>query len=275
MATMACRDCEDPLTEENHKEYHKCRCRDCYNRKARERRKRRYETRPEFREKEQARARERLRDPEACASYLGKPCMDCTVPLTEDNHKDYTGPRCKVCYRKVKRDRKRVKYQADPEFREKLQERCRQYHKDPEKRALINERRRKHYAEDPIFRLRINLSNRINDALKSESKSANTEWLIGMPFDQFKDWIETQFEPDMTWDNHGDHWEIDHVRPCASFDLTEEAQQRACFNWSNQRPTRVSENREKEDKLLPALIAQHAEKVAIYADRHSLDVTSS
>ena len=52
-----------------------------------------------------------------------------------------------------------------------------------------------------IFRLRINLSNRINDALKSESKSDDTENLIGIPFAQFKNWIEFQFDTDMTWEN--------------------------------------------------------------------------
>jgi hypothetical protein len=39
----------------------------------------------------------------------------------------------------------------------------------------------------------------------------------------------------MTWKNHG-LWDVDHIKACTNFDLTDSEQQRACFNWSNLQP---------------------------------------
>jgi hypothetical protein len=40
----------------------------------------------------------------------------------------------------------------------------------------------------------------------------------------------------MTWENHGMVWEIDHIKPCSSFDLTDLKQQQECFHFLNQQP---------------------------------------
>jgi hypothetical protein len=40
----------------------------------------------------------------------------------------------------------------------------------------------------------------------------------------------------MTWENHGDIWEIDHIQPCSSFNLTQEIEQQKCFYYTNLQP---------------------------------------
>jgi hypothetical protein len=40
----------------------------------------------------------------------------------------------------------------------------------------------------------------------------------------------------MTWDNHGDVWEIDHIIGCINFDLTDIEQQKKCFHYTNLQP---------------------------------------
>jgi len=50
------------------------------------------------------------------------------------------------------------------------------------------------------------------------------------------------------WDNYGSGWHIDHIRPCSSFDLSDEEQQRACFHHSNLQPLWVKDNLEKGSK---------------------------
>jgi len=52
----------------------------------------------------------------------------------------------------------------------------------------------------------------------------------------------------MTWENHGVLWEIDHIKPCAAFDLTDSKQQHECFHYSNTQPLYYSDNRTKKDK---------------------------
>jgi hypothetical protein len=49
--------------------------------------------------------------------------------------------------------------------------------------------------------------------------------------------IEAQFLPGMSWANYGRKgWEIDHIKPCASFDLTQHDQVLLCFHYTNLRP---------------------------------------
>jgi hypothetical protein len=45
----------------------------------------------------------------------------------------------------------------------------------------------------------------------------------------------------MTWENI----HIDHIRPCASFDLSDPEQQKLCFNYKNLRPMLAHENLSK------------------------------
>ena len=39
---------------------------------------------------------------------------------------------------------------------------------------------------------------------------------------------------------------LDHVKPCASFNLQNEKEQQLCFNWSNLQPLEASANISKK-----------------------------
>lgn len=96
------------------------------------------------------------------------------------------------------------------------------------------------------------LAARIWHALKARvSKSAKTEQLLGCTIPKLKDHLQGQFRPGMTWDNYGE-WHIDHIRPCASFDLTDPEQQKACFNFTNLQPLWARENLSKGAKYSAA-----------------------
>jgi len=69
-----------------------------------------------------------------------------------------------------------------------------------------------------------------------------------MGWQEFTIFIRGQFRPGMSWDNHGLVWHLDHVRPCASFDLTDPEQQRICFRWDNFQPLFAKENLQKGSK---------------------------
>ena len=54
----------------------------------------------------------------------------------------------------------------------------------------------------------------------------------------------------MSWKNYGKAWHIDHIIPCAKFDLTDPRQQLICFNYLNLRPCFAQENIQKGKKIL-------------------------
>jgi hypothetical protein len=133
------------------------------------------------------------------------------------------------------------------------------YAKNPEKmrarrrewRAANPERSRETWSrwmEVPANRIAHNLRHRIKHALKGCAKKSSAKALLSMPLEEFRIYIQGQFRPGMSWENYGLVWELDHIRPCASFDLTDPAQQRECFHWSNHQPLFVAENRSKGAK---------------------------
>lgn len=103
-------------------------------------------------------------------------------------------------------------------------------------------------ATDPAFKILSNLRNRVSKFVRGMNKSESTLELLGCTVDELKEHLESKFEESMTFDNYGE-WHIDHIKPCASFDLTDPEEQRTCFNWVNLQPLWAKDNMSKGDKL--------------------------
>jgi len=109
------------------------------------------------------------------------------------------------------------------------------------KRRVYNKKKR---AKDFNWRLRRVLTSRVGMAIKVGSKSSGTLNLLGCSVGQLREWLEAQFESGMSWKNYGE-WHIDHIKPCAAFDLTDSVQQKQCFNFTNLQPLWANENQTK------------------------------
>ena len=82
-------------------------------------------------------------------------------------------------------------------------------------------------------------------------KSDSTMNLLGCTIQEAREYLEKQFKEGMTWENHGhETWHIDHIIPCASFDLTDPEQQKKCFHYTNLQPLWAKENMSKGAKIL-------------------------
>jgi hypothetical protein len=129
------------------------------------------------------------------------------------------------------------------------------------KSARYKQRRREAYKlrclSDPVYKLKTRLSPMLRKAVIRQGgrKTSKTLDLLGCSYAAFKVHLESLFQPGMTWDNYGAYvaggsmtWHIDHKRPCASFDLTDLEQQKACFHYSNLQPMWALDNIRKRDK---------------------------
>jgi len=156
---------------------------------------------------------------------------------------------------RIKNKKRKDKYKE--KYKEKILEQQREYGRTHRETLRVSQRirARKKRAEHPIFRITENIRRSLNLALKTRIKFISVTNNIGCARDELIKYIESQFQPGMTWENHGNgknKWNIDHIKPLCSFDLSKKEEQlKACY-YTNLRPLWFEENNRKaiEDKKL-------------------------
>ena len=108
--------------------------------------------------------------------------------------------------------------------------------------------KQKKMKSSPIFKTLKRLRTRMAYALKGKQKTANTMALLGCTVEDLRSHLQSQFTEGMTWENRGKVWHIDHLLPCASFDLNDPEQQRRCFHYTNLQPLFAFDNMSKGEK---------------------------
>jgi len=100
---------------------------------------------------------------------------------------------------------------------------------------------------DLNFRTADVLRRRMRHALKGALKKESALKLLGCTMSELWQHLESKFQPGMTRENYG-QWHIDHIKPCASFDLTKDEEQAACFHYTNLQPLWAEQNLKKGKK---------------------------
>lgn len=123
-------------------------------------------------------------------------------------------------------------------------------HRVKRMREYVKKRR----SDDLAFKLVGRLRTRLTAALKAQKaprviipKESVTVRMLGCSVSYLMEYLSTFFAPGMSWANHGE-WEIDHVKPCRAFDLTNPEEQMKCFHYTNLFPVWKGINRRKSDK---------------------------
>jgi hypothetical protein len=98
-----------------------------------------------------------------------------------------------------------------------------------------------------IVRITNNLRHRIYLTIKKNYKSKKTLELLGCSIEKLKKHLESKFIKGMSWANYG-KWHLDHIKPCAKFDLSKPSEQHKCFNYINLQPLWAEENLRKSNK---------------------------
>jgi len=175
--------------------------------------------------------------------------------MYREKNRDKINARVKKWSKGEKQQEKIKKYKE--KNREKLLQYWVEYRKKPGYKKKFNQYYKKWITEklknDPHFKMKQLLSHRIYLALKVKgvSKSIRTMKLLGCTVEELWKHLESKFQPGMTRENHG-KWHVDHIKPCASFDLTDAKQQAECFHYTNLQPLWSEQNLKKGSKLLDA-----------------------
>jgi hypothetical protein len=104
---------------------------------------------------------------------------------------------------------------------------------------------------NPLIKLAFIVRSRLRSALKAKqwSKTSNFYDYIGCSLEELKNHIEKQFQPGMTWENHGlKTWHIDHIKSL-SLAKTEEEMYKLC-HYTNLQPLWAKDNLRKSNKLI-------------------------
>lgn len=121
-----------------------------------------------------------------------------------------------------------------------------------------NEYIKKRRSSDTSFKIIGNTRSKIRIALISSNmnKTEKTTEMLGCTIQFLKKYLESKFKPGMTWENYGRQgWHIDHIRPCASFDLTKKEERLKCFHFTNLQPLWAIDNLKKGKKYYTEEVA--------------------
>lgn len=194
---------------------------------------------------------------------------------------------CKSCYN-ARNNSREIVHKNNPEYRAKrnrqqrefykgnrvkILEKKRQYHSKAEVKIRTKTYRSIHYQihknrineqknryavskkkNNPRYKLECVLRSRLKNAIfaQNASKEVKTMELLGRSSKDCLKYIESKFKDGMNWENHGNgqgKWNLDHIIPCASFNLTNPKEQMTCFHWSNLQPLWYADNLKKADKI--------------------------
>ncbi len=224
--------------------------------------------------------------------FDSKKCSRCGIekPLTKKffqvNKQSRYGfrPDCKLCvsiYRsrpdrvarikeynkKYMRENKEKILVQQSEYRNKNKEliniRTREWYKKNREKAVASaiERKKKLLKNNLQYRIAERIRNRIRAAIKLGRgfKKTSTQDLLGCTYKELKTHLESLFSIGMNWNNCGgtkkhnnESWHIDHIIPCASFDLSDIDQQKKCFHYTNLQPLWGLDNL-KKGRIAPSV----------------------
>jgi 5-methylcytosine-specific restriction endonuclease McrA len=163
-------------------------------------------------------------------------CTRCKISKPLDSfypsshHKNGILPGCKECRKKRARNEYDGKY-----HQQRLQNLTPEQKLKRTQQLSENARKRR---KNPDVRLKEALRARIYNSMQ-DNKDRSTLQYLGCTISEYKSYLEKQFTPEMNWQNWGELWEIDHIKPLSKG---------GTFNYTNTQPLIKEENRKKSNK---------------------------
>lgn len=132
------------------------------------------------------------------------------------------------------------------EYYQLNKEKTAQYARDH--RSEINAQHKNRRSLDLCFKLAGNLRSRLRLAISNNQKSGSAVRDLGCSVEELKLHLESKFQPGMSWENWSRQgWHIDHIKPLASFDLTDRNQFLQACHFTNLQPLWAIDNFKKSD----------------------------
>lgn len=144
------------------------------------------------------------------------------------------------------------------------------------RRDKINQNRRSFYKNNPGARIQRGLQSRLHSLVKNSISSSTTlTKYIGCSYNILLLWLEFQLYDNMTMENYGNVWHIDHCNPCSAYNFNNDSDIKSCFNWKNLRPLKQEKNLAKGSKISTHDIVLQELKSFVFEKNILPDVTKT
>ena len=154
---------------------------------------------------------------------------------------------CKSCGAKLAKERRDRDLMLS---REKERIKVARYTKlNPDK--VKQARRKRHINRTPEQKITHRLRCRFYAIMKGvvRTPTKNFASLCGCTREYLKIHLELRFTKNMTWENYGNYWHIDHIIPVSKFDHFDKRQVRQCWHFTNLEPLEAKANISKSNKI--------------------------
>ena len=105
------------------------------------------------------------------------------------------------------------------------------------------------WANDELFAIKVRLRNLVRNSFRKSGYNKfemKTEAIVGINYEEFKQYMESKFQVGMTWGNRGD-WHIDHIIPLSTAKSEEELI--ALSHYTNLQPLWAIDNLKKGARI--------------------------
>ena len=170
-------------------------------------------------------------------------CKLCKSGMTK-SWNDQNPDKLKICKQKSDktwyRNNKQRKMDINAEWKENNSAHVKKWYRNYKKEREVI---------DPAFKIANKIRNRLWYALKGKKRTCRFDECLGCTREFLVKYLESKFEPGMTWDNYG-KWEIDHIEPLFKFNLIEKEELLSACNYINLQPLWKDDHKKKTKKDL-------------------------
>ena len=179
--------------------------------------------------------------------FTGNPCVRGHI-----EERIFPSGDCLECLRIKRKDKF-----ASVEGKIAIMKRIKKY--ETSEKGKVNRRKlyKKYYQEDMkdinkriLFSLESNFKRYFKVKNAGGKRIRQVENLLGLDIEGFKSHLRKGFYADMTMENYGAYWHIDHIIPKSSFDLNDVDQSAICWHYTNLEPLLATDNLHKQAKLI-------------------------
>jgi hypothetical protein len=128
------------------------------------------------------------------------------------------------------------------------------------------------YQTDPNFRLARQIRSKCKVAIKNANPPQSALENLGCTQRFFKAWLQYNFTSNMSFENHGNVWHIDHAIPISKFDLNDENERLKCCHWTNCQPMLARANQSKNNRITKDIIDVHESLIEKFINALSNDM---